>query len=606
MEFEVLGSVRLREAVPTGRLRRTLLGVLLANANRVVPSSVLTDAMWGDQRDDRVVRNLHTHVHRLRGVLGEPGRLRSEPEGYLLTVLPGELDAERFEALIEDGIRTSAHDPGRGAELIRKGLAIWRGAPFGGLDVPVLHDEARRLGEQRLLATEELYTAELAAGRHTAVITELTELVARYPLRERLHGLLMTALYRGGQQAGALAAYRTARAVLVEELGQEPGPELRQLERRILTGEPIETARVVAVPAQLPHDVRGFVGREDQLAELDELEPGEIVAVVGEGGVGKTALAVRWAHRARERFPDGQLYVDLRGYGPEEPVPPGDVLAAFLRELGLDNAAIPDDVSERAARLRSLVDGRRLLIVLDNARTVEQVRPLLPGGSSCAVLVTSRDALAGLVAREGAHRIRLGHLSHDEAVALLRELVGPRIEEVVPALTECCARLPLALRLAAETINARPGWDLDDLLTELTTAPLDVLDAGGDEETGLRAVFSWSYRCLPPEARRLFRVFGLRRSREVELHALAGAGYRATRSLFDALLRAHLVEEVAPGRYRLHELLFAYAKDLVEATDERAAPGRLIDRHPTAEVLPLARTAAIRRREKTRTRARLA
>ncbi|MGC7096220.1 BTAD domain-containing putative transcriptional regulator [Amycolatopsis lurida] len=580
MEFEVLGSMRLRDAgrevLLAGRLRRTLLGLLLANANRVVPADVLTEAMWGDQRDDRVGRNLHTHVHRLRGVLTQPERLRSEPDGYLLTVLPGELDAERFEGLIEDGVRTSVHDPGRGAELIRKGLDIWRGAPFGGLDVPLLHDEARRLGERRLLATEELYTAELAAGRHTAVIGELTDLVTRYPLRERLHGLLMTALYRSGQQAGALAAYRAARAVLVEELGQEPGPELRQLERRILAGEPIGaevTAPPSVAPAQLPHDVRGFSGREAQLGELDEVTPGAITAVVGEGGVGKTALVVRWAHRSRDRFPDGQLYVDLRGYGPEEPLAPGDALAGFLRELGMDSAAIPGELPERAARLRSLVDGRRMLIVLDNARTVEQIRPLLPGGSSCAVVVTSRDALAGLVAREGAHRIRLGRLPHGEAFALLEALVGARVEteaDTVSALIDRCARLPLALRIVAESINARPCWDFDDVLTELTASALDLLDAGGDPETGLRAVFSWSYQRLSPGARRLFRLFGLHPGRDVDtyaLAALAGAGHRATRSLVDALLRAHLAEEVAPGRYQLHDLLSAYAKDLVESTD---------------------------------------
>ncbi|AXB42481.1 AfsR/SARP family transcriptional regulator [Amycolatopsis albispora] len=601
MEFEVLGTIRLRDAgrdaMLAGRLRRTLLGVLLANANRVVPAGVLTEAMWGDQRDDRVVRNLHTHVHRLRGVFTQPDRLRSEQDGYLLTVLPGELDAERFETLIEDGVNTTAHDPRRGAELIREALGIWRGAPFGGLDVPVLHDEARRLGEQRLRATEELYTAELAAGRHTAVIAELTELVARYPLRERLHGLLMTALYRGGQQAGALAAYRSARAVVVEELGQEPGPELRQLEQRILAGEPIDTEATArqATPAQLPYDVRGFSGREAELATLDELTPGALVAVVGEGGVGKTALAVRWAHRARERFPDGQLYVDLRGYGPDEPMAPGDVLTAFLRELGMDGSTIPPGLPERAARLRTLVDGRRLLMVLDNARTVEQVRPLLPGGASCSVVVTSRDSLAGLVAREGAHRVRLGRLPYDEALALFRGLVGDRPGTAAgteTALIERCARLPLALRIAAEQVNARPCRNLDDLLSELAgkQAVLDLLDAGGDRHTAVRTVFSWSYQRLSPDAQRLFRLFGLHPGKDVDacaLAALADAGHRATRSLVDALLRAHLVEEVAPGRFQLHDLLSAYAADLVASTDRlderEAALTRLLDHyHHTA------------------------
>jgi DNA-binding SARP family transcriptional activator/tetratricopeptide (TPR) repeat protein len=621
MDFRVLGPVEIRQdercEVLAGRLQRTLLGVLLARANQPVPVDTLTGALWGDQPDTRSGQKLQLHVHRLRGALGAPDRLTFGPAGYRLRVLPGELDAERFEAGIEAGRRLAGADPQRAVDSLRGTLRLWGGVPFGDTDVPELQDWARRLSELRLTGLETLFQAELACGLNTAVAGELASLVREHPLRERLHGLLMTALYRAGRTAEALAAYRTARETLVTELGLEPGPELRELERRILAGEPVpplppaadaagadapgtdgapeeqeeqEEQQTPPVPAQLPLDVGTFTGRTAELAELDGLpaaDPAPAIAVLaGTAGVGKTALAVHWARRVRDRFPDGQLYVDLCGYGPDQPVSADDALGGFLRALGLGTATIPQDLAERAARFRTLVDRRRMLIVLDNARTADQVRPLLPGSPSCFTLVTSRDTLAGLVAREGAHRIGLERLPLPDARALLHRLLGDRVTaepKAADALAERCARLPLALRIAAELARSQPTRDIAGLAGELAGQQdaLDLLDIDGDPQTAVRAVFSWSYRRLDPAVARVFRLGGLHPGHDMDdyaLAALAGEEPRETRRALQVLLRAHLIDRLPGGRYRPHDLLRAYAAGLAATTDAPAERAEALDR----------------------------
>lgn len=573
-----------RVEVLSGRLQRTLLGVLLARANQSVPVDVLTDALWGDRPDPRAAQKLQLHVHRLRGVLDTPDRLSFDATGYRLRAGHEEVDAGRFEALVKSGVAVSGREPQRAIESLRAALTLWRGTPFPDVEVPVLDDWARRLAERRLAAVEALYEAELACGLHEAVLGELADLVREHPLRERLHGLLMTGLYRAGRRSEALEAYAGARHALVSELGLEPGPELRELHRRILADDlpepaPDRSQPVREVPAQLPVDVRGFVGRDSELAELDELLSAEapvlITTVAGTAGVGKTALAVHWAHRVRDRFPDGQLYADLRGYGPDEPMSPADVLAGFLRALGLDGAAVPESLDERAARFRTLLDKRKILVLLDNARTVDQVRPLLPAGSSCRALVTSRDSLAGLVARYGAHRIALDLLPAADAIGLLRELLGARADtepEATAALVERCARLPLALRIAAEIIRSRPGSTIGELAGELSDheEALEVLAADDDPHTAVRAVFSWSYQRLDPAAARLFRLLGVHNGHDIDAHAaaaMAGTGLRETRRALDVLVRAHLVDQPSAGRYQPHDLLRAYAAELAGTTD---------------------------------------
>ncbi|MFC4852648.1 AfsR/SARP family transcriptional regulator [Actinophytocola glycyrrhizae] len=594
MEFRVLGpvAVRLGEQVQvvTGRLQRTLLGVLLSRVNQPVPVDALTDALWGGNPDPRAAQKLQLHVHRVRALLDDPDRLSFGNSGYRLRAAPEEIDAERFRVLADEAANLEPH---RAVKALRAALGLWQGVPFAGVDVPALNDWARQLTERRLTACEALYQAELACGLHEAVIDELTELTAEHPLRERLHGLLMTALYRAGRQSDALAVYRRARDIMVAELGLEPGPELRELHQRVLGGDLREPVAAVHgdLPAQLPADVRGFTGRDAELSELDGMlatePPMVIAAVAGTPGVGKTALAVHWAHRVRDRFPDGQLYVDLRGYGPDEPLSAADALAGFLRALGLDGAAIPDDLAERAARFRSLVDQRRLLVLLDNARSVDQVRPLLPGSATGFTLVTSRDSLAGLVAREGAHRIGLNRLPIADAVRLLHGLLGARAEAepaAVGTLVERCARLPLTLRIAAELVRSRPGRAIGELAGELASQQdtLDLLDIDGDPYTAVRAVFSWSYRRLDPAAARVFRLLGVHPGHDVDVTAVAamtGTGRQETRRALAALVRAHLVDQAPGGRYRPHDLLRVYAAELAEADDTAAPLTRLLDHY---------------------------
>lgn len=600
VEFAVLGPLVVRhdgcDVTLSGRLQRALLGVLLLRADAVMSRDELTDALWGEHPGGRAEANLHVVVHRLRRRLPDSGRLTAESGGYRLRIRPGELDAERFEALLDEGHALLATDPALAVQRIRAAADLWRGEPYSGLDVPALNAEAQRLTERRLGGLTDLYDAELTRGRHAAVVADLVEEVRQHPLHERLHALLMTALYRSGRQGDALAAYQRARDVLVEELGQDPGPELREIERQILAGKPVELAveqPSLPVPRQLPGAVLGFTGRGDPLATLDSLltEPldgrtrSTVATVTGTGGVGKTALALEWAHRVRERFPDGQLYVDLHGFGPEPPRSAGDTLAGFLRALGVDGTSIPAETDERAARFRTLVSGKHLLIVLDNAANAEQVRPLLPGGTTCRVLVTSRDSLVGLIARDGARRILLDRLSQVDALALLEQLVGPRVRAERDASSELVARcdcLPLAVRIAGELMNAHPDRGVAELAAELADqqSALDVLDAGGDEATAVRSVFSWSYQRLGTEAARAFRLLGLHPGYDLDLRAgaaLLGADLTDTRSRLRTLLRAHLLDEVA-GRYRMHDLLRAYALDRSRLVDDAAEQDAALDR----------------------------
>jgi tetratricopeptide (TPR) repeat protein len=364
------------------------------------------------------------------------------------------------------------------------------------------------------------------------------------------------------------------------------------------------------IPRELPGVVRDFVGRAGEMVVLsgliehaDQAGPGTVVisAIGGTAGVGKTALAVHWAHRVADRFPDGQLYVNLRGYDPGQPLPAGDALAGLLRSLGVPGQDIPPEQEERAARYRSLLAGKQMLVVLDNAGSADQVRPLLPGTPSCTVLVTSRDALAGLVARDGAARLDLDLLPLEEAVALLRALIGVRVDTDPAAAAELaaqCCRLPLALRVAAELAASRPGAPLATLVGELADLPtrLDQLEAPGDPRTQVRAVFSWSCRHLDTETARTFRLAGLHPGPDIDPHAaaaLTGATEQQARRALDVLARAHLVQPVSPGRYGMHDLLRGYAHELTATHDigqeQHAALTRLLDYYLHAAI----RTAGI-------------
>jgi DNA-binding SARP family transcriptional activator len=555
LEFLLLGPLVVRiddTVVPIPAAKhRALLATLLLRANRAVPVDDVIEALWGEHPPSAARAGVQNYVMRLRKALGASGsRISTQPRGYLIRVQAGELDLDRLTDLLLDAATADREASwADAADHAAAALALWRGEPLADLGSGLLTTrEGPRLAELRLQAQELRINAEMQLGRHSELIAELRQLTAEHPLREHQHGMLMLALYRDGRQADALAAYQDARGVLVEELGAEPGPELQQLHGQILAADPAlilpaagvtAPAPIAPVPRELPADVGAFTGRTAELAELDRslltrADPAGadraavsvISAVSGTAGVGKTALAVHWAHHAARRFADGQLYVNLRGYDPNQPVTATDALAGFLRSLGLPGQDIPPAEAERAARYRSLLAGKRALIVLDNASSVAQVRPLLPGHPACAVVVTSRDSLAGLVARDGASRLDLDLLPSADAVALLRELIGGRVDAdpgAAGALAEQCARLPLALRVAAELAAGRPGVPLASLVTELAGQHqrLDLLQAAGDPLTSVRAVFSWSYQQLGAGPARMFRLLGIHPGPDISVPAAA-------------------------------------------------------------------------------------
>lgn len=480
MDFEVLGPMRVRNGEQLAQLaapmHRTLLGVLLMRANMPVPVDVLVDALWAGQRDPRASKNLQVHVHRLRRALGDPTRIRFEHGGYTLHVRAGELDSERFETALTEV--TDADEPASAVLLLRAALQLWRGEPFGDVaDLPLLRAEADRLTERRLSCLAHLYAAELACGHAVTVIPELAQLASRHPMWERLQGLLMTGLYQAGRQAEALEVYHRTRVALTEQLGLEPGRELRRLEHAILTADPaLETPRTPAVaPAQLPADITDFTGRSDLLATIRHISGSAdrsrtvLIAITGMAGVGKSTLAVHAAHELRAQHPDGQLFVNLRGTE-AHPLAPAEALAQFLRSLGVEQSTIPVDVEERAALYRSRLAGRRLLILLDGAAGEAQLRPLLPGTPGCTVLVTSRSRLAGL---NGARLVELDVLESDAAVDLLAMVAGPLRVAADPTaareIVRLCGFLPLAVRIAGARLGARPYWRLNRLEADLTT-----------------------------------------------------------------------------------------------------------------------------------------
>jgi len=619
MWFGVLGPLLVRDGdlvigVPAAR-QRVLLAALLVNAGTVVSTDALADLMWDGKPPGGAVTTLRSHVLRLRRVLGpEAGaRVATRSPGYVIEVGEEEVDLLRFTCLCRQGgtcVRSA--DWARASQTLGDALALWRGDPLADVASELLRrDEVPRLEELRLQAVEWRLEARLQQGRHAESLPELHSLTTRHPLREPFHRQLMLALVRCGRQAEALEAYQRARGVLREELGIEPGAELRELHQRVLIADPALAVPAAAPltagghpgtvsPRELPAPVAHFAGRASELAALTALldragseVTGAIVisAIGGTAGVGKTALAVRWAHQVAGRFPDGQLYVNLRGHDPAEPIRPADALVGFLRSLGVPGQEIPAEEHDRAAQYRSLLAGRRVLVILDNAGSAEQVRPLMPGNPDCAVVVTSRNSLAGLVARDGAARLDLDLLPEGDAVNLLRALIGGRVDaepEAAQALAARCCRLPLALRVAAEFAAARSGASLTDLVDELADQQqrLALLDAGGDPRTAVRAVFSWSYRHLDASAARAFRLLGLHPGPDFDLYAaaaLTGATVAETGRLLHMLADAHLIQAAGRSRYGIHDLLRAYARGLAadqDADDEqRAALTRLFDHY---------------------------
>ena len=618
-----------------------MLGILAMRANRAISRGELIDAVWGQDPPPSAEGGIYTYIAGLRRAF-EPGRssrgpgrvLVSSGAGYLLHLVPGQPDAVAFEQNLNRARQQRRSGDLAGAvNAFDAARALWRGVvAFAGVPGPFAETERTRLDELRSSAEEERADVLLAVGRHEDVVADLTAMVAENPLRERRRALLMLALYRSGRQAEALRTFNEGRKVLAEELGIDPGAELTRLHHQVLTMDPAldlsptlvssppgSGSPVVIgshhgsspsvgtsshggtgggtrpVPAQLPADAPAFSGRHAELAALHAVLSREGSAVIsGTAGVGKTALAIRFGRQVAKRFPDGQLYVNLRGFDPALiPLDPLDVLRFFLDSLGVPAHRMPQDIEERAALFRSMAEGKRLLIVLDNAFGAAQVRPLLPGSPTCMTVITSRNEMSGLVAADGAVPVALDVLSQDEARELLHRRLG---EERVSADPEAgdriigaCARLPLALSIAAGRAAVKPKRPLAEVADELSGAlEAHALEALADDDTvtDVRAVFSWSYDQLSGTAARMFRLLGVHPGPDISLSAaasLAGLPRPEAATALRELVRMNMVTERAAGRFMFHDLLRAYASGLAEqiddATERRAAAHRVLDHY---------------------------
>jgi DNA-binding SARP family transcriptional activator/tetratricopeptide (TPR) repeat protein len=598
VEFRLLGEV---EAAVDGTpitigfaQLRCLLAVLLVEADHIVSVDQLLDRAWRPHRLPSHPRGaVHQRIALVRKALAAaPGAtITTHPAGYRLVVDPQLVDLHRFRALAGQA-RAGRHDD-HAVTSFTQALDLWRGEPLAGVtDTAWVSSVRTTLLQQRHAVELDLTDIQLRSGQHATLLAELSDRMERHPLDERLAGQYLLALYRSGRQADALARYEQLRRDLADELGVHPSPPLRQLYQRILhaapdlavpaasagTGPATPRVPLLPVPRQLPAPPRMFTGRATELARLDAIldEPPDaggtvtIYAIGGTGGIGKTWLALHWTHAHLDRFPDGQLHVDLRGFDPAgQPVALVTAVRGFLDSLGVDPATIPIDPDAQVGLYRSLVAGKRMVIVLDNARDTEQVRPLLPGSPTCTVLVTSRHRLGGLVTTHGAHCVDLDVIPEHEARHLLtRHLGHDRVAaepEAVDALVACCAGLPLALGIVAARATRHPGFPLAVLADELRdrSGRLDALDPG-DPRATLRTVLSWSHQALSDAAGVAFGLLSLAPGPDIGLPAAAGLLARSpgtTRALLNELENACLVQQHTPGRYRMHDLVRLHATE---------------------------------------------
>ncbi|MFI7632784.1 BTAD domain-containing putative transcriptional regulator [Nonomuraea sp. NPDC049400] len=576
-------SVSGRAVHLTGR-QRALLATLLLEPGRVVPAGRLATWLWGESPPPTSaprIRALVAEVRRALGPLGQSIILTRSP-GYLAEVGPGELDVAEFTDLVERARRAGAE----AVPIYDRALAMWRGEPFPDLTGLAAQTERSRLVELRVEAAERRAELLLERGHGEDVVAGLRKLVAEQPLRERPHELLMRALHLGDRLPEALAVYRDLRNRLVRELGVEPCRELRDLHQRLLTDE--GRPRRTQTPHQLPHGLPRFVGRTEALRRLDAAHR---VAVVGPAGVGKTALVLHWAHRAAERFPDGQLFIDMRGFGPAEPRSLPETLTLLLQGLGLTAADIPVDVDAQTALYRTRLAGRRVLVVLDDVADPRQVRELLAAPPGCRIVITSRDRLSGLVAVDGVERIALDVLDEDEALRLLTQTVGAdrarHDPDAAAELVRLCGRLPLALSIAASWVGEYVHRTVGDCVHRLTArGRMTGLRVDGDENVAVRAALDASNEALPADAQRMFRLLGLAPGAEISVAAaaaLAGTSDTRAEELLGTVARIHLVEESGPGRFAAHDLVLEYAGQRsleADAPAEReAALRRLLDHY---------------------------
>jgi DNA-binding SARP family transcriptional activator/tetratricopeptide (TPR) repeat protein/DNA-binding XRE family transcriptional regulator len=603
LAVDVLGPLRVRlgaaDVDVAAAMQRRLLALLALHPGQTVPYARLAEGLWAGDPPTSWMYLTHRYARQL-GDLLDPDRppIVRRGGGYRLDLPAERLDLARFDDLVS---RAADLDAEQAWLLLADALRCWRG--------PVLADEGPQLaGHPAAVAANQrrvdaaLAFADLAVERGTfhPAVADLRAVALDQPLHEGLQARLMLVLAGAGEQAGALELYDAVQARLVDELGVEPGEELRSARLRVLRQELPATRAPTAragpdrpAPSQLPAEPTGFAGRRDQLRRLDARPPHgrRVWVVTGAAGVGKTALAVHWAHSVADRFPDGRLYVNLRGFDPSaRATAPTDAVRGFLDALGVPPERIPPDLDAQAALYRSTLADKRMLVVLDNARDVDQVRPLLPGTPTATVVVTSRSKLTGLVATDGARIISLDLLSPQDARRMMsRRLGADRVAAEADAtgrIIEACARLPLALAIAAARAW-ETGFPLAAVADELQHADqrLNVLDTG-DPAGQIRATFSWSYEALAPRTARLFRLLGLHPGPDISVPAaagLAGEPVARTRGLLTELTRANLLTEHAPGRYTFHDLLRVYATELTEAHDpapeRHEATARLLDHY---------------------------
>jgi DNA-binding SARP family transcriptional activator/tetratricopeptide (TPR) repeat protein len=619
MWFGMLGRLQVRvgdrEIPVSSAKQRVVLAAMLLTPRQAVSSARLCELVWDGRPPRSSAVTLRSYVMRLRQVLGPAGgsRIVTAGRGYLIEAAEDEVDLTHYAAMCGMGeAAVSAREWEQAAELLTRAESLWRGHPLADIPCQELQDaETPRLEQLRLQAIQWRIEADLHLGHCGRLVPELHALVIQHPLREPFHHQLMTALYRCGRRADALAAYRQARGVLVQELGIEPGPDLRLLHQHILAGDPepasapgpvspVGPAHPRPSPRQLPPPVPNFIGRAAELQELAAMLNARaadrgttmIAVISGAASVGKTALGVHWAHQVARTFPDGQLYLNLNGFGPTgSPVTQADAVSRILEAMQVPLARIPPSLDGRVGLYRTLLSERRTLIVLDNARDAEQVRPLLPGGAGSLVLVTSRSPLTGLVALEGARAITLSVLTGPEA----RQMVAQRLgvgrttadRAATDQLIDACARLPLALAIATALVATRAGQSLSTVASNLSRADnrLDVLNTG-EETTNLRAVFYWSYQALTAAAARMFLLLAEHPGPDISVTAAAGlAGLspaRASQALTE-LTDSQLIGEHTHGRFAFHDLLRLYAAEMLTTLDspaERHAAGqRMLDHY---------------------------
>ncbi|WP_406122426.1 NB-ARC domain-containing protein [Streptomyces canus] len=626
LRIEVLGPLRAWQGATPLDLgpvkRQAVLAALLLRQGAVVSHEQLLDSVFGSEPPAGGRRVLPIHVNSLRRALDTEGTqpaesvIRSGKGWYRFVVEGVGLDMAELARRGDEAMRNvAAGDLATAVDQLSSAIGLFQGEPLANLPGPFAQDERQRLWERRRTLRLERLKCLVLLRRFGDAIDDLDGLSASDRYDESLAALRMRALYGSERQAGALNAYEDMRVRLRDELEVDPGEELRRVYEAVLRQDDahllgpaapgvhthskivLRNEPATATPAELPHDTAGFAGRTDELARLHALLPPEqdqgptntvvISAIGGAAGIGKTALAVRWAHQVRDRFPDGQLYVNLHGFDHDrQPLQPGEALELLLRSLGLTASEIPAGPEAHGRVFRALLSDRRMLVLLDNAASAEQVRPLLPSSPTCCVVVTSRNRLGDLVARDGAHVLPLDLLQPDEARTLLSRTLGAdRVaadERAVDELIRLCGRLPLALRVAAARLAGDPARRPADLVAEMAEGNrLEALQPDGGANSPLRTAFSVSYRVLAPGARRLFRLLGLFPGAEFTTEAAAAlldVPPSEARRLLGALAAAHLIEPTTPGRYRFHELLREYAQERALVEETSAGRGAALER----------------------------